>query len=214
MTNSNGIRIGKLHSHDDFGQCIASRDSGVPTKKMATKTVPFMNGFYDFSKIYGSLAYESREVTYVFDIVGENRCDLQEQRSDFLDWLTSVHNADIYDDDLNGYHFHGSFSEASWTEAEDGESGQIEVKFLCHPFLIADDYTEIDLSVGTHTIVNINQTVNPVAVPETGAATVKIGEYSQAISSETQLSIPLVAGENTIQVSGNAITLKWLEERA
>lgn len=214
MIETSGIRIGILHSFDDFGQCVASRDSGTPSKKMATKTVPFMNGFYDFSKIYGSLAFESREVKYVFDLIGCDSHDLQMQRSELLDWLSAVHNEDIFDDELHGYHFHGSFSEASWTEAEDGESGQLEVTFLCHPFLIADDYTELHLAVGTHSIVNINQTVNPIAVPDSGSATVKIGEYSQAVTAETKLNIPLVTGENSVQVSGNAITLKWLEERA
>lgn len=209
-----GLRIGETHTYFDFGHCIASRDTGTPTKKMATKTVPFMNGFYDFSKIYGALAFESRELTYRFDMIGESRTDLQEQKARFLDWLSSIHNEEIHDDDIKDFHFLGSFSEASFEEAESGEGGTLEVKFLCYPFMIANYYTSIELSVGTHTITNIYQAVKPVAVPATGAATVQIGNYQQSITSETQLSMILNHGENTVKVSGNAITLKWLEERA
>ena len=209
-----GIRTKDFHSYEDFGQLLAARSSGDPSKKLATKTVPFMSGFYDFSKLYGSLAFESREVTYSFDIMEETKEECQHIRAKMMDWLSSVHDEDIFDDDIPGYHWHGSFSSSSWSEAETGESGTLEVTFLCHPFMICDTWTEIHLATGNHTIMNINQTVKPTAVPDTGTATVKIGEYSQTISAEQELSIPLVSGENTVQVYNNAITLKWREERA
>lgn len=208
-----GFRVNGMHLCDDFGQVISSRDTGSPTKKLATKTVPFMNGFYDFSKLYGAVAFEDREVKYTIGIIGQNRFEVQDQKMRIMDWLSSVHNADIYDDDIEDYHFRGSFSSASWSEDEHGESGTLEVTFLCHPFLIADYYTSVRLEVGTHTIMNINQAVYPIAVPE-GAATVSIGQYTQAVSKEQQLNVPLVPGENAVQVSGNPVTLKWLEERA
>lgn len=214
MKNAPGINVKGLHSFHDFGQVISSRSSGDPVKKLATKTVPYMSGFYDFSKLYGSLAFESREVKYVFSIVEESREECQHIRAKLMDWLTSVHDDDIYDDDIPGYHYRGSFSASAWSEAETGESGDLEVTFICHPFMICDTYTEIHLATGTHTIVNINQTVTPIATPDTGSATVKIGDYSQSVTGETALNIPLVSGENSVQVTGNAVMLKWKEERA
>lgn len=194
----------------DLGQCIASRSVGSPEKKSVTKTVPYMSGFYDFSKVYGAVAYESRELAYSVDIIGEDRADLQDQRGKLLAWASSVHDADIWDEDFPGRHFHGSYSGSDWEETEDGEAGTLEITFLCQPFLIDDDSTTAQCAVGTTTVTNDGEAVNPTAAPSDGTATVKINGAAQQISAETRLSIQLAPGDNEVEVSGSDVTLKWL----
>ena len=208
-----GFKVGSM-SLADFGQCVASRETGVPEKKMVTKTVPHMSGFYDFSKLYGAVAYESREQTYSIDILGEGREDLQAQRSDLLTWLSTIHDEDIFDEDMPGWHLHGSFSGADWSEAEDGESGTLSVTFLCQPFLVADDETTQVVEAGEAVVTNAGQTTAVTASTASGTATVVLGGVSQSVSTTPQrLSAQLQPGDNTVKVTGSAVTLSWREQR-
>ena len=208
-----GFKVGSM-SLADFGQCVASRETGVPEKKMVTKTVPHMSGFYDFSKLYGSIAYESREVTYKVDLLGDDREDLQRQRSDLLTWVSTIHDEDIFDEDFTGWHFHGSFSEADWDEAEDGESGTLSVTFLCQPFLVADEEETQSVGVGQAVVTNAGQTTAVVAQAASGTATVLLGGITQTVGTTPQrLTAQLQPGDNDVTVSGADVTLSWREHR-
>lgn len=207
---ADGFRVGRRHSFWTEGQCIASSNSGAPEKKSSTKTVPYMSGFYDFSAVYGAVAFESRELQYRFEMVGEDMADLQEQKSALLNWVATIQDQDIYDDTVPGRHYRGSFDSADWEEGDEGESGALDVTFLCQPFLIDDDYTTAQCPVGTTTVTNGGESVNPTAVPSDGTATVKINGAAQQISAETRLSIQLAPGDNEVEVSGSDVTLKWL----
>lgn len=208
-----GFRAGAYHL-SDFGQCIASRNTGAPEKKTSTKTVPYMSGFWDFSKVYGALAYESREVTYTIELLGESRQDLQDQKSALMAWLLEIHDEPIYDDDIPGFHFVGSCSGVDWDEGEEGESGTLTVKFLCQPFLEADDDTTVTVPVGSGTVNNPGQTVNPTAKTASGSATIILGGVTQSVSTTpTRLSGQLLPGDNPVTVSGAEVTLSWRQQR-
>lgn len=208
-----GISADGVHSFYDLGQCIASRNTGTPEKKSITKTVPFMSGFYDFSNLYGGIAYESREATYSFALLGDSREDLQAQKSDMMQWLSQIHDAKIYDDDIPGFHFVGSYSSSSWEEGEEGESGTLEVTFLCQPFLEADEFTEESLVIGDNTVVNDGQPVNPDVVVDSGTATLTIGGITQQVTGTARLIAQLPHGETSVTVSGAAAKLRWRETK-
>lgn len=210
---SNGFTIGGK-SLSDFGQCVASRNTGTPEKKSSTKTVPYMSGFYDFSKVYGAVAFESRELEYSIELLGDSREDLQQQKSELLDWLSAVHDADIYDEDITGWHFHGSFDSADWDEGEEGESGTLDVTFICQPFLISDTEKSQSLSTGAGTVNLTGQPVNPTASTASGSATITLGGIKQSVSTTpTRLIAQLFPGDNSVTVDGNPVTLKWREQR-
>lgn len=211
--NGDGISIGSVHSYYDLGQCIASRNTGSPEKKSSTKTVPYMSGFYDFSDLYGGIAYESRELSYSFELLGDSREDLQRQKSELMEWLSYVHDTEIRDDDIPGWHFIGSFSGYSWDETADGESGTLEVTFLCQPFMEADEETSKALAIGTHTVTNDGQPVNPVVSVASGTAKITINGFVQSVTGETRLSVQLPHGDTSVKVEGAAATLKWKEAR-
>ena len=209
---ADGFKVSGKHNFWDFASCIASSDSGKPEKKFVTATVPYMSGFYDLSKIYGAIAYESRDVSYTFELLGDDMDDLQRQKTNLLDWLGLVHDEPIYDDTQPNYHYVGSFYEADWEEDETGESGTLTVTFRCQPFLIADRATEESLSVGTHTVVNNGQQVSVFAKSSSGSATVKINGVIQAVTTtEQRLTAQLQPGENEVVVTSNSVTLRYYE---
>ena len=209
---ADGFKVSGKHNFWDFASCVASSDSGKPEKKFVTATVPYMSGFYDLSKIYGAIAYESRDVSYTFELLGDDMEDLQRQKTNLLDWLGLVHDEPIYDDTQPNYHYVGSFYEADWEEDETGESGTLTVTFKCQPFLIADRATEESLSVGTHTVVNNGQQVSVFAKANSGSATVKINGVIQAVTTtEQRLTAQLQPGENEVVVTSNSVTLRYYE---
>ena len=206
-----GISADGQHSFWDLGGCIAARDTGVPEKKPVTATVPYMSGFYDLSDLYGAVAYDSREVMYRFEFVEDSREDLQDIKSRFLKWLANVQNAEIVDDDIPGRHLIGSFSEAEFEEGEEGESGSLEVTFLCQPFFEADEETTKTLSAGANTVTIEGQAVNAYA-KSVGTSTLQIGGVNQSVgTTEIRLSQQLKPGDNAVTVTGSAVTLRWRE---
>lgn len=209
-----GISAAGKHSYHDLGQCIASRNTGSPERKTVTKTVPHMSGFYDFSALYGAAAYESREVTYTFTLLGESREDLQYQKSDLMAWLSTISDDDIWDDDIIGFHFHGSLSGMSWEEAEDGESGTLEVTFLCQPFLIADAPTVVHLAVGENEVYNLWQVANATARAESGTASLTLDGIRQTVGTEETRLVQMVKpGANIVTVEGSPAVLTYTERK-
>ena len=206
-----GFKIGE-RTLADFGQVVASRSIGAPSKKLVTKTVPHMSGFYDFSKLYGVIPYESREVQYVIDLIGD-RDEVQQQRSDLMTWLSTVHDANIFDEDLDGWHFRGSFSSFDWSEGESGESGSLTVTFICQPFMIADEETTQTLAVSETTITNEGQATYVTAVSE-AQAQVTLGGITQSVgTTPVRLSSMLLEGDNPIKIENSPVTLKWSLQR-
>ena len=99
-----GIVKGGKHSYDDFGLTV--RDATTETKKK-NKTlvkIPFMNGSYDFSSLYGGQTYEEETRTYEFNLIAKDKYDLEIQKIKISDWLSDGEQAEIYDDLLVGYH--------------------------------------------------------------------------------------------------------------
>ena len=198
----------------DFGECVASRNTGAPEKKTSTVTVPHMSGFWDFSKIYGALAYESREVTYTIQLLGDDRADLQDRKSALMTWLLATHDQAIYDDDIKGWHFVGSCQSCDWKEGDEGESGTITATLLCQPFLYADEATTASVPEGAQVVSNPGEAVNPMAAAASGTATVTLGGVTQSVTTTpTRLVGQLVPGDNNVTVSGGTVTLTWYETR-
>lgn len=206
--NSGGISISGIHTYEDFGAELASRNTGTATKKAITATVPYMTGFYDFSELYGAAAFEDREIEYSFEIIG-TPSEVQSTKSELLTWLSQANDVDIYDDDISGYHFRGSFDSADWDEDESGEQGTLDVTFLCQPFLIANTYSTQTLNAGSNSVVNGGHAVNPLA---SGTGSITINGITEGVSStESTLTAQLLPGTNQISVTGGPITLRWRE---
>jgi len=206
-----GIRINGLHSFDDFGLYIKEKKIGLPSKKIITDTVPYMNGSYDFTLLSGDATWGPREISYSFDIMGDTEIDMNQQRDELMAWLMNIHDADIYDDAMEGYHFHGSYSGGDMTDDE--ELSEFTADFVCYPFRIANAETEIALIDGNNTIDYTGQGVTAYIIcDESGSVTFNGTTQSFLANTRTELST-LVHGENTLILTteGSAV-LCYTEE--
>lgn len=214
MNITDGIRIKDLHSYRNFGLEIKYRIVGLPEKKSIRQTVPFMNGYYDFSAMNGAAAWNERLIEFGFDVIGDTPQALDLEVAKVLDWLCNVHDEDIFDDTLTRFHWHGSYDACDVSYDESGEHAEIKVSFVVHPFKIANERTEYTMKAGTYKIINLGMAVAPFAVCDTSAA-IQIGTYVTSIPANevVQLEIDLERGENTVIVAGDGtVNLSYYEE--
>lgn len=214
MSMTDGIRINDKHSYGDFGLYLKSRNISLPEKKSIRQTVPFMNGYYDFSALNGAPAWGERIIEYSFDVTNDSPVELDHFVSYVLDWLSNVHDVDIHDDTVYDYHWHGSFEKCDMEWDETGMQVELKVSYVVHPFKIADYPTEHRLKTGTHTIYNQGMEVAPYVVSDSTAA-IQIGTYVSSIpaNEKVQLEIDLARGNNTVVVTGDGtVTLGYYEE--
>lgn len=204
MNITEGIRVGKLHSHHDFDLCIKSRNIGLPEKKSIRETVPFMNGYYDFTALSGAPAWGERINQYAFDVIAYNPVELDAAVTKVLDWLCNIHDEDIFDDAMPDYHWHGSYDSSSVTWDDSGMQAEISVEFVCYPFKIANEPTTLRMVAGEYTVTNVGMTVAPIVKSDANAA-IQIGSYVSSIPADTEimLEIDLVRGDNAVVVTGD-----------
>jgi len=214
MMYNEGITIGGKHSFDDFGLVIADREIGTPPKNSIRKTVPFMNGFYDFTNLNGSPSWGARSIKYSFDVIGATVEEMEAERLPVVNWLCNVHDADIFDDAIPEYHFHGSFD--SLSVSEDGEKVTLTFTFICYPFMIKNTpRVVVAASSGSYTLQNDGQPVRLIVTTE-AAATVAVGDRQQSIAagvSDGKTGLIVASGENAVTVTSNGkVTLQITEE--
>ena len=214
MSMTQGIRINNKHSYGDFGLYLKSRNISLPEKKTIRQTVPFMNGYYDFSALNGAPAWNERKIEYAFDVTNDSAVELDFFVSYIMDWLGNVHEVDIYDDTMYGFHWHGSYDSCSLTWDDSGMQAEIQVTFVVHPFKIANEPTAYTMTAGTYTVRNDGMAVNPT-VSATADMAVQIGSYVTSVPANESIGLEIILerGENAVIVTGSGTaTLSFYEE--
>ena len=198
MIYNEGIKINGLHSFVDFGLHINTRKIDLPPKNSIRKTVPFMNGFYDYTKLNGAVSWGARTISYTFDIVGETIEEMDLKRTEVVNWLCNLHDVDIYDDTIPDYHFHGSFDTPS--QNEDGEKSELTVNFICYPFMIANEPNIFTLNESGS--ISVSNNGQPVKLKGKGNATISIAGRQTSLNTEemTNSGFLLESGENLLNV--------------
>ena len=104
-------------------------------KKKIKETVPFMNGYYDFSTIgsNGEIMYEEREIDITFGIPAWNKEELQHMYSKILEWCVDISKSQLIFDSMPDYYFEGEVIDSSTLE-ETMAYGKLQLKFTCEPF--------------------------------------------------------------------------------
>lgn len=132
-----GIQFNNKHSWKDIGLTIKSKKIGFPSPNIITDSVPFLNGIYDFSKIYGEISYGERVLKYVFNIIGFDKIDMNFLKIKVANWLKTAENKILKDDSIVGYYFLGKVTNLDFVEKN--SIGEIEVEFTCYPFKFRDE---------------------------------------------------------------------------
>lgn len=200
-----GITLGGRHSFRDLNLYIKSRKIEAPKKNISRVSVPFSNGFYDFSTISGEATYSERKIEYEIDIIAESPEELELRRSIFLNWAMTVNDSRIDDDALSNYHFIGSFDSVNFSDDETGEKTTATLSFVCQPFKVENNPTIVDVSWGSGEIANSGMPVLPYIETPTGTVlSVNYSAESYVVPAQGpgeppfRLPVPLITGENVV----------------
>ena len=118
-----GIRKNNKHSFDDFGLTIKSKKIGNPKKNKIKEEVPFMNGSYDFSLLYGEQTYSERQLEYTFNLNERNKIAMNIKKMQVLEWLNDGGKQPLYDDTIPGFYFLAEVEDDDFSEAGTERSG-------------------------------------------------------------------------------------------
>ncbi|TCW59005.1 hypothetical protein EC917_101259 [Bacillus thuringiensis] len=233
-----GIKFDGKHSYNDMGYTMpAERDIGFPSKEKIIVQVPFSNVEYDFSELYGSQTYGSRELKYQFNILRRGNYTphaMQIEKTKLINWLMNTNGRKkLYDDTIPGYYFLAEVESAADFQ-DDWETGTMTVSFRAYPFMIAElhegndiwDSFNFDLDVAqttdfivkgalTVTLLNVG---TPDAVPE-----IKTSNSMKIIKDGVTYSVPagvtkdknfvLKSGENVLRINGSGtISFRFYKE--
>lgn len=130
-----GFKIDSKHSYDDFGLRIVAREFNPPNKVKIKSSVPFMNGSYDFSNLYGDQTYEERVLKYTLDLKYKNKLEFMTKKIKITEWLMSGNKKQLFDDLIPGYYFLGE-CENGLNFGEYHTGCEIEIEFIAYPFKI------------------------------------------------------------------------------
>lgn len=212
MIHPAGIWVGAVHSVIDYGMCYADRRITSPQKRVLKRSIPYRNGSIDFTALDGEAYYDERTITYLFEVVGNSPMDVSKQVDDFVQWLSEITDADIHDDEMPVWHWHGGCDEVD-VDYEDGTGlkATITATFTVYPFRIADEYSSAQITVGENEVYNEGRKARITVIPS-GTVTIKIGPVRQTFMGETEADIYLPHGYSTVEVSGGSAEIRWHEE--
>ena len=132
-----GITKGYKHSYNDFDVTIKSKVIGNPKKNKIKESLPFMNGSYDFSLIYGKQSYSERELKYIFNVVGTTKQSLNFKKIRLQNWILEGGEQKVYDDAIPGYYFLAECTNTDFSEK--GNIGELTAVFTAYPFKICEN---------------------------------------------------------------------------
>ena len=233
MHKTYGITIDNKHSFKDFGLKIFQRDIHSPSKKKIKATVPYMNGSYDFSELYGEQIYEERTLIYQFDLRYANKIEYMVKKIKILEWLTNNTKAKLYDDLIPGYYFIVDCSDSVvFDEYHNGVN--ITVTFTAYPFKIHtlqeghdiwDEFNfELDITQFVKFTVNGYREIDlynngsvparPVIICDADISIIKDNiKYNFKSGENENWSFRLNKGSNKMKVHGiGTVEFKWFKE--
>ena len=129
-----GITFNGRHSFNDMGyKILSNREIKSPSKIKVKKSVPYMNGSYDFSNLYGGNCFTDRVLEYTFLLRATSNKNLEAVRMDCENWLMGTNEqTKLIDDNMNLYYY---LAECENIEFEDmGIIGKLTATFNAYPF--------------------------------------------------------------------------------
>ena len=129
-----GITFNGRHSFNDMGyKILSNREIKSPSKIKVKKSVPYMNGSYDFSNLYGGNCFTDRVLEYTFLLKATSNKNLEAVRMDCENWLMGTNEqTKLIDDNMNLYYY---LAECENIEFEDmGIIGKLTATFNAYPF--------------------------------------------------------------------------------
>lgn len=199
----------------------------TPNVKKIKSTVPFMNGSYDFSNIYGSKCYDERVLEYEF-FLGLKERSYTEQQLEILkvrveNWLMGTNEkTKLIDNKIVGFHYIAECTNINFETLT--KYGKFKATFEAYPFKICDSYEgnniwdtfnfELDMLQETKftvtgskevSIHNLSATnITPEIICSNDIKVIKNGvTYSLKTGTSKDYRLFLETGENKLTAKGN-----------
>ncbi|MCU5306725.1 phage tail protein [Bacillus cereus] len=233
-----GIKFDGKHSYNDMGYTMpAERDIGFPSKEKIIVQVPFSNVEYDFSELYGSQTYGSRQLKYQFNVVRRGNYTphaMQVEKTKLINWLMNTNGRKkLYDDTIPGYYFLAELESAADVQ-DDWETGTLTATFRAYPFMIAElhegndiwDTFNFDLDVVQTTDFTVDgilciKLINPGSPDVTPE--IKVSKQMKVIKEGVTYTVPagtiidknfvLKSGVNSIKIIGyGTVSFRFYKE--
>ena len=227
-----GITFNEKHSIKDFALYVENLDISPPSKKKIKETIPFMQGCYDFSLLYGTNTFDERVLSYTFKIIAENPMMLNVIKTQVNNWLLGCGQCQLYDDAIPGYYFLAECTRIA--EKDDRYETTLDITFTTYPFKIGETYEgnnlwdsfnfELDVLQDTKFTVNGTSSVsiyNPSVIdiePEIIASsqfeiTLDNKKYVVEAGTSKDYRFKFKKGNNNITLKGNGtIEFKFRKE--
>ena len=226
-----GFKFNKKHTNE-FGLILLEREISPPSKNKIKSSVPFMNGAYDFSEIYGEQSFGERTLKYKFDVSHYNHELLMYKLSELQNWLLGTGQEKLYDDDYKNLYFKAECTDISMID--DDYIGKVDITFTAYPFMVSDYYEgneiwdtfifekdlaqEVKFEVNNTKDINLINTgiikVYPTIICDSDMEIIKDNityKISKGISKSWKFA--LNKGENKLIVKGNGnIEFKFKKE--
>jgi phage-related protein len=214
----------------DYNMSLKERLAPTPEENAITEEVPFMQGSYDFSMIFGERIFKNRTLSYKFEV--EER-SYQHRKVDEIvlkNWLMKKGWGRLYDDHDGGYYYWAKCT--SVTVEDDHVFGRllISISFEAYPFMVADleeghdiwdefyfdlDYSQpIEFEVSGSSSINLMNVgsvgVVPTIIASSQMAIIKNGAtYTVPAGESKSESFRLEIGENAMTINGTG-TIKFI----
>lgn len=198
-------------SLNDFNIFVATKEIPAPIRKTVTDSVPYMSGLWDFS----TNEYEAIILKYSFDVIAENKRDLNAQKTRILAWLNGK-GKELFDTDISlDYHYEVYFVKTSWSE--DGLQALLTAEFTCYPFLKSADISSVNTLTSTQKTITVkNNGAREVwtSVTVSTAAQITVGDSVYSFSAGTfDYAFKLSAGSNILKIKGSGnLKITYKEE--
>jgi predicted phage tail component-like protein len=136
-----GLTFNGKHSYIDFWLIMNYKRISTPAKKKIKASVPFMNGYYDFSTVAtnGEIVYEERNIEVKFTILASSKIDLEFKKSVINQWLLEGGKAQLTFDDTPDIYFLAELEDEN-SLSETNSIGEFTVKFTADPFKVGKSY--------------------------------------------------------------------------
>lgn len=141
----NEIKFNGLWSYTDLGLLMTSYLAQPPAPNIVKGTsVPYQNGSYDFTSLYGETSYSERTISVSFEIVTQNMAMAQSKYTQLIAWLMTNDKAPLIYSLEPGYYYSAKVESApSWESLF--EDGALTIVFTAYPFKLSVDNVGADV---------------------------------------------------------------------
>ena len=129
----------------EFDMFLIERDAPTPEEMEQHVTVPYRQGYIDFSSRNGERIYNGRTLTYVFQIFGVTY--EQRKAKEFLitNWLMNSGESKLIDSHDIQYYYHAKCKSVTVEDDERLQTLILTITFVAQPFKISELYDGHDI---------------------------------------------------------------------